>query len=524
MSSRVLTLLAVLGTVVLVGYGTTMLTYIPSIMPRKIRNGLAIDGPRALRYQSWRNSTELGVDTYYRWNLFNVTNAPKVMAGEEMPILDDVGPFVFKLVKWRPERFTSWWPNGTLRYANKWRFEFVPSMSTPSSLDVNITTANFGLLGLLLKGGTSDFYSDIIDKVLPMTGEQYFGTRTAGELLYGYKDETLEAVKTTFCSDVLMPDSFIWSLCEWLLDGGQALPVSATIAISPNNEFDENNTVFDEIYSGGPASTTTVKQPSYTDALSYTMWQNNRSLGVWSTPEANVVNGTDGTAFHPGLQEGETIYAFVGALKRTVPLCYHGKSRVHDLDAFDFRICSWAMDNMTVNPNNKGFGMTERGIMNTPPSLLLPYFNSQPYFYDDETTNVRVSLPPMPPVEYLTTNIHVEPVSGQTIKARKALQVNTHMRPYFLHNRNVPVPLTAKLMDTYLPVAWMNEWAELSAQTDALLFDHLLLPGEALMGSGIAALVVAGLLVIAVAYRCLRKPPVADKLLSVTEEYSLSRA
>ena len=499
---RVAHVLAVV-TIFLFAYGGFIYGFVPDWLPTRIKTALEIDSPVAGRYQAWRNSTKIGVHTHYRWNLFNITNAPAVIDDGALPEIADIGPFVFEYVKWRPEDSVAWLPNGTLRYYNKYYYRFLPEESAPLTLDMNITSVNMGLLALIRHGVTSTGMARAVEDALAQTGEQIISTRPARDWLYGYYDETMLLINNTYCNDAFAGNITYWMLCQIAFKlGVEQVPTFAAINA---NDDPSGPLPMNEIYTGAAASSKQPPPPAKS-MLSNTMWEGRRKLDGWFSDDAYLINGTDGASYHPGLEEGESITAFVGSLHRSITLCYEGKADIEGLHTYFYGLCDSEKQPLSINPWNKGFNMTERGIMPTPPTLMLPYFNSEPYFNDDDGSRCLVQLPsPAPALEYLRTRVYVEPMSGQTVKARKAMQVNVDFRPYIMDGDTKPCSITTGLNSTYLPVAWMNEYMTLSDAFADVLFDRVILPKDALFGSAAAAFVLAGVSLITVVVLCVRE-------------------
>ncbi|CAF4675600.1 unnamed protein product, partial [Rotaria sp. Silwood2] len=94
------------------------------------------------------------------------------------------------------------------------------------------------------------------------------------------------------------------------------------------------------------------------------------SLSIWADPYANMINGTDGTIWHPNATKDERIYAFSPDICRSVYLTFNETRRnFADIDLYRYTLPRTIFSNST---ENQGFCMNDTTINNTHELYCLP--------------------------------------------------------------------------------------------------------------------------------------------------------
>ena len=488
--------------------GVLLAVLVPRALQAFINSSFVNDGPRAALYESFRNNTAIGATVLKKNYFFNLRNKDAVLAGLEMPRLEEVGPWVYQEVKVYPEESTVWLPNGTLQYRHLSTYRFRADLSGGRTEQDLVTLPSLGLQGALkiirMKldaiardnagyGNRSQEWtwgnqSKLIAAAqlfMTLTDEPFFTTRTVHEMLNGYEDPYLKL----------------------LVDLGET--DSATVAIAPDSPVNcRDGTGHDEMWSGGPASKES-RAPPPKSVGGMTMWHGYRTLPYWGTPEANELYGTDGTSFHPDLEEGEALTTFVDSLKRRMTLCYRERINWRGAVLYRHVMCPSELENQTVNPRNAAYNMVRRGILPGPmygpaSALSQPYFFSKPHYLDADTSDLHVVFVGANTAsqdrEAYDTFLDVEPHTGSLFHVHKRMQVNTMIGPFVTGNPNnmsdetYVWPITRGINATMYPVVWIDEASDLPDDLLDKFKTMVYLPIRLATGVGVTFAVVGFLL------------------------------
>ena len=156
-----------------------------------------------------------------------------------------------------------------------------------------------------------------------------------------------------------------------------------------------------------------------------------RNLSIWPGRSANIINGTEGLFFHPNLQEGDTLYAFVDDVVRSFELVNTGQVTHLGVQALRFELTNSTFQNATTNSANARWGSwCPNGLIFLGPIQYptVPVFGSKPRFLDaDPRLRDKVQGLPSPDRALHDTTIDVEPVTGANVGFKRLLQVNVQV-------------------------------------------------------------------------------------------------
>ena len=165
------------------------------IMIEKIVKTKFVLKPGAVTYDFWK---KVPIPIYYSINLFNVTNANDVMTKGDDPVLQEIGPFVYK-VEQEKENIT-FNSNGTVSYLQKKTYHFVKERSNGSLSDV-ITHLNIVVVAassvIHHKYADDAFISYAINTACqdPSTDCSLFLKHNVSDLLFeGYDDPLIQGI------------------------------------------------------------------------------------------------------------------------------------------------------------------------------------------------------------------------------------------------------------------------------------------------------------------------------------------
>ena len=460
--------LSILG-IVLVILGIVLRPVINKVFRDKIDQELVLK-PGSHTYKPWVRST---VPIYAKYYFFDIVNPEEVKQGAK-PVLNERGPYTYiahtqKLnVTWQKS-------NATVSYDEKTWYTFDPTSSCLSCdpFHDNITTINIPLMTVAtLLENYPDFlhWKRLVSGFLENYNEQLFMTRKVNELLWGYEDPLLAE---------------ICKLRE-KIPGLKTLipPLSSTVLLQRNNTL-QGHTV---IHTGAKDIQKLEQWKS---------WKGKEHVNLWLTEYANMLNGTDGRQFSPGIKTRDRIYIFLVQLCRSVYVTYDDKLKDQDITVYRFVIPQEVFLNGSVYPNNAPFypnGFLPTGILDPRKcqggEILSPVFISAPHFYLGDPRLVDGVIGIKPDKEKHQFSFNIEPNMGVIISNDIRLQVNVLIQSV------KDIIETALVPKVYVPIMWFQESATLDSATTALLRNDVIIPMEICHDVEIAVICLGALLVL----------------------------
>ncbi|KAI1286743.1 Lysosome membrane protein 2 [Halotydeus destructor] len=435
---------------------------------------------------------EAGSDSLERWQstdapltfkiyLFNITNADEIKQGSVSPRLQEVGPYVFrekklKIVLTMGEQVT---------YEPIVDYQFDAGLSEGRSLDDLITYVNLPLMGVVdyvLKNSDKALVVGFVKSVIKTRKEEPFPTRSARDLINGYREEMIVKIRqaaTTFnipFASSLINDTF------GILYGKSGLPYTGnwTVESGVNNLAD------------------------FTKVVGY---QGQSQLNYWNGPTCNAINGTDGMQFAPNVNTADRKFVFSTDLCRSLPFSFVGQSSVLGIDTLKYNIPEDFFQNIVTNPDNECFCLlpnTSRtecsldGLLDISSCMHAPIVTSLPHFYKVTPSVYQNMTGIHPDPEKHETFLHIEQRTGLVLKGAKRLQLSARLLSH------PDISSVAKLPKMLMPFAWFEEGAELDDKSKAL-FDSLVTSqanlikyifGSMIVVGSVGAIVAAGYLII----------------------------
>ncbi|XP_075058842.1 lysosome membrane protein 2 [Mixophyes fleayi] len=377
-----------------------------------------------------KNGTEVFKDwinpsppIYMQFYFFNVTNPMEVLAGEK-PVVDEIGPYTYR--EYRPKEDIEFLENGTeVSAVSPKTYIFEPGKSVGNPNTDFIRTINIPLMTILEMTRNKNYFEYIVPVIkaaLKTYKEGVFVTRPVHELLWGYKDPLLSMVH------VLMTN------------------VSDTFGL-----FYKMNTTSDGTYVFLTGS------ENYMDFTKIVKWSEKRNLTWWTSNACNMINGTDGTTFHPLINKDDIIYMFSSDLCRSLYAVYETSKSVKNIAVFRFVPPAKVFANVTVNPDNAGFCVPQGNCL---PSGLLnvsrckegaPIIMSSPHFYQADESVINSIIGINPNKQDHETFLDINPLTGVLVQAAKRMQVNVYVR------KIDDFEITHNIQTLFFPVMHLNE-------------------------------------------------------------------
>uniref|UniRef100_A0A8C4HJJ3 Lysosome membrane protein 2 n=1 Tax=Dicentrarchus labrax TaxID=13489 RepID=A0A8C4HJJ3_DICLA len=355
-------------------------------------------------FEAWENPP---APIYMQFYFFNVTNPLEVLDGDR-PAVVEIGPYTYR--EYRPMEQVDFQDNGTkVTAVNTKTYIFQRNMSRGPESDL-IRTVNIPAVTVMERFKDHSIMANLISSYMKSTGEGLFTTHTVGELLWGYEDSLLKALK------LVQPD----------LDDVFGL-------FYKNNASNDGEYVF---FTG---------QQNYKDFARVDTWNGESSLSWWTSDECNMINGTNGASFHPVITKNETLYMFSSDLCRSLYALYEEDVTVKGIPGYRFSPPSMVFANVTVNPANAGFCVPAEnclgsGVLNVSPCKQgAPIIMSSPHFYQADEKFVQDVFGMKPIKEQHQTVIDINPCDSFSFFFSQTGNVRTVVFPVVYLNESVVI-------------------------------------------------------------------------------------
>ncbi|KAM8938671.1 lysosome membrane protein 2 [Pelodytes ibericus] len=370
--------------------------------------------------ETYENWVDPPPPIYMQFYFFNVTNPLEILSGEK-PVLQEVGPYTYR--EYRIRENITFLDNGTAVSAfNPKTYVFDAEKSVANPEDHLIRTVNIPIVTIMELTKYKTSLKPIIDFIAKVYKEGMFVTRSVHELLWGYKDTLLSAAS--------------------VLDH----------SISPIfGLFYQMNTTDDGeyVYLSG--------SDDYMEFTKIVEWRKNKSLDWWTTETCNMINGTDGTSFHPLIDKDDILDMFSTDLCRSLNTVYERSGIVKGVPVYRFTPSSKTFANVSVNPENVGYCVPAGNCL--PAGLLnvsnckkgAPIVLSSPHFYQADDSVINSIHGMEPNKENDETFLDLNPLTGILVQAAKRIQVNVHVKKIEGYD------ITQDIQTLFFPVMHLNE-------------------------------------------------------------------
>ena len=396
------------------------------------------DDPTSATTQRYRGPND-DAPIVVQYYMYTITNLVDVRNGAR-PTLKRLGPYTFRKVK-RKVRVKFSTDNTTVSFRELSTYVAIPE-ATNGSLDDPVTTLNLPLIGAI-EAIHARFstriapWLQLLARLIEGWGDSriqgLFTTRTVSELLFGYDDALLARAAR------LLPSAGIESRCLLVRNMTGPLDTSAE---------DEN-----EVYTGAGR---------LNDVLRYAMWHGASNVSSWNEPFVELVSGTDGSQFSPGLQGGDKVRVWAGEAYRSIEF-------VSENDG-DFKVGSVPVLKLRPDPAQREpdprYYQYIKGLMNITSPSSRGRATSGPYLFlslpgycgidDRRVVDSAVGIDCNGTSKDYDVFLDVEPTTGITLRAEKALMLSS-----WFGQRYKAID-SSVADDTFIPIFWANEKSEAS--------------------------------------------------------------
>lgn len=455
--------------ILLVIAGVTLYFEMDRYIQNKINDNLVLK-PGSSVTKEWINPS---VPIYLQFYIFDISNPMEAKQGKR-PYLVQKGPYSYR--EHRPKQNVTWNSNTeTVTYNEKMSFVFdaETSCDTCDPFTDIVTTVNIPLVTLAEAAGKlPKIARDAISLIFDGFQEKLYTKRRVQDLLWGYPDPIFKEYNN-------LRDDLPKFLQEYLPE------VPFIIALQQNNTYDGVTSVF-------------TGKTDISMLVHWMDWKGMTKLQVWKTRYANMINGTDGSQFAPGISKDDTLYVFVTQLCRSLYFTHETESDVHGIEALQFTVPSKAFLNATANPDNEGFctkkcypsGILDIGVCQPPSPIAIPLFISAPHFYLGDKSLLK-------PLEGLSPNkadhgtfLNIEPHIGISLWSSKRLQINVKVEPVD------GISQTSGIPSMFFPVLYINETATIDSSTAEKLKSQVLSKFTLVHAIELGVVSLGGLLII----------------------------
>lgn len=369
------------------------------------------------------------VEPKIRVYVYNVTNADEFLNNGSKPILDELGPYVYK-EKWEKVNIVEN-DNGTLSFNQKKVYIFSEEDSVGLEDDV-VIVPNIPMLSATSQSKhAARFLRLAMASIMDILKIKPFVEVSVGQLLWGYEDPLLKLAK-----DVVPKE--------------QKLP------------YDE----FGLFY--GKNSTSADRVTMFTGVDDITQYgiidkYNGRShMTNWLREDCNRLNGSDGSIFPPHIQKDTTLHVYDKDLCRLLPLSFEKEVLGSGgIPGYRFTPSPDVFASVEKNPDNMCFcpggpPCAPHGLFNvsacqydSPVLLSFPHF----YMADESLLSAVEGMSP-PEKEKHQFFIDVQPLMGTTLRARARVQINLAV------SQVADIKQVASFPDIVFPILWFEEGIE----------------------------------------------------------------
>ena len=293
---------------------------VADLISEQVAQMLRLDNADGQFFKAWSDPASGNVSVYLKFVVWNITNPDAVIAGHK-PELQLVGPFSYLETRAKFDLMLDVDSGGdTIYYKERLYYNYVDTPCWPGanisdlcslSEDTPIVTFNGPLIGVVNQlralapkhPAAIEAVLALLTKLTKEKEEQLMLRRTASEIVWGYDDGLLEVIT-----------KLVTLAATFGVDLHIALPGST--AMLQNNSLDGRTK---------PSAVRTGKS-NITRVGEFVQWQGHaHSLPFWngcdnvSNARANMINGTEGIQFGPGLNTNSRLQVFTDEVVRTLP-------------------------------------------------------------------------------------------------------------------------------------------------------------------------------------------------------------
>ncbi|KAF5894664.1 lysosome membrane protein 2-like, partial [Clarias magur] len=406
------------GTVMIItGIGIILAGDLQKRIEEKLKGEITLtEGSKV--FDTWKNPPP---PVFMQFFFFNITNPDEFLAGQK-PHLTHMGPYTYR--EYRPKDNVTFVENrAKVSALTPKTFVFEPKKSAGDpSVDL-VTTVNIPAVAVMNKLKDVSFWiKSPVAFIMTSIKTTMFMTHTVDELLWGFKDPLLSRLRAT------------------------------------KPELDENFGLM--LYKNGSSDGEFVYytgEDNYLDYGRIDTWKGEKFLSFWATNQSNMINGTDGSAFHPFLTKEERLNVFTADLCRSIYMKFEKEVDVKGIPAYRYTPPHAVLASGKNNPENEGFCLEKNkclddGVLDVSVCRKgAPVIVSFPHFYLADQKYVDAVEGISPVHEHHQTFLDLNPTTGVPVRAAKRAQINIKL------DRISGFPISRNMNGIVFPVMFLNE-------------------------------------------------------------------
>lgn len=386
--------------------------------------------PSSEGYVFWHTMPVPILIKFYFWN---VTNADDVISKKAKPILEQLGPYVYREEHLKVNM--SWNANDTITYQQIKTWHYEPELSV-GSLDDNVTSLNVPLLAAaaMIKD-MNEFMKLMFNEMVNNVDTQIFVTKTVTQLLFdGYDDPLLDAASVIkYLVNISIPfDKFGWFYSR-----------------NGSNFYD------------GVFNMDTGANVAHLGRLHF--WNNTAATAAFESP-CNMINGSAGELFHPRRQR-DFVEFYSTDVCRSLRVPYKEEMSLYGLSGYRYQADEMMFASPETNPDNWCYCNGEcppAGLLNeTLCRFGVPAFVSFPHMLYADPAVLDQTVGQQPNVSLHNFNMDLEPLTGVPLAVRARFQIN------MLLKSNTDVTLLNDVPTVYLPMLWFENTVDTTPEIAA---------------------------------------------------------
>ncbi|CAF1007395.1 unnamed protein product [Adineta steineri] len=455
-------ILVILGIGFLVG-GILLIALGDSVLKNAIKKECQLSSG-TFAYKIWRDPP---VPFYISIYVFDL-NDTEFLNGSAKPRLRQRGPFVYK--EERKKINIRDYPNETISYQETRSYTFVPERSGEPE-NVNITTVNIvymTLVNYLQNEHVPNIVRRMIGDLLN-SQEKPIMQLSVKDYLWGYDDPLLKILHHEF------PE---------LVTDDKVSAFNASVSQAGLNTFLINNGVgFNENHVERINNVGAIERFNFGTKLPY-----------WSNDYANMINGTDGSLWHPDVDENERIFSFIPDICRAVYLDFNETNQnTFNIETYRYTLPNTVYSNST---DNEGFCLNSTTTNKTHEldclpsglfslkscirlsgssvSIPLPIIGSNPHFLEADSTVQKSVEGLIPDGIKHRSFIDIEPLTGNVMNGSRRIQININVI------NDSSITAISHVHPVIYPMIWLDEHAEIDDPSAKLFHKKVTTPITAL--------------------------------------------
>lgn len=383
------------------------------------------------------------IPVFLSFYMFNLSNPDDFFKGKK-PHFTETGPYVFSEKFYKTDKV--WNDNGTVTFHRRRYWTFVPELSKKGvSLSDKITNLNPIVVTL---GNIVRFQRPLLRKfanlLMKAVKENVIVTKNVSQLIYdGYEDKLLEIARKLNIT-TLPYDKFGWF-------------------------YGRNGS---DTYEG----TYSIKtgKDSISEIGELVEW-NYTNKTIYDNGKCGQIKGTVGDLWHPfTANTSSRLSVFSSDICTSIDLVYGGTTEFLGITGSKFVSHENILDNGTKDPSRKCYcdnvDCQPSGALNV--SLCkfgAPAFISLPHFYLADPSYSEKIEGMKPDKALHETFVVLDPVMGVPMQVKAQLQLNLLVR------HDDEIEMFKNISDTFVPMLWFSQTAELTSQYGTLVkITHIL--------------------------------------------------